>query len=397
MKYSIEAYKQSLEALQKAEQALRETTDHLDLALAASGKVGTWSRNLIANTMHWDHHLYKIFGLNPYAQVITFEVFLTLIHPDDQESVKFIRHQALTMEGKPSFSSQYRIIRPDGNIRVIESHGRAYWDEQLQQLTHMVGIALDITEHKEAKQRLYRHQGKLAHVAKWSSMGEIASSFAHELNQPLTAIATYAELGLRQLESDDSSRESLLYYLQKIASQSERTGLIIHRIKDFAQQGKLHLEKLDLNILIQEAIELLRYEQFIIQPKIHFLAQPDLPQIQLDKIQVQQVVINLIRNAIEAMQEADIPDPAVTINVTVQNSHMLKVAIKDNGVGIPEENYVQILEPYFTTKPYGMGMGLAICRNIIESHGGRLTISPIVVGACFEFTLPLVRDAEHAA
>jgi C4-dicarboxylate-specific signal transduction histidine kinase len=251
-----------------------------------------------------------------------------------------------------------------------------------------------MTQRKHAEEWIQRHQVELAQVARISSMTEMASSLAHELNQPLTVISTYTQLCLEYLETGRYQKGQLLESIQEAVKQSKRAGDILHRIKDLVSKRKLHLERCHLNQLVEESVALLRYEfpdhKINFQLNLAELTQPLL----FDKIQLQQVLLNLLRNSVEAVRDANRLPAEITIQSCFIDEKQLLIAIKDNGPGIPKEVMAKMLDPYFTTKPYGMGMGLTICRTIIKAHGGQLIVAQSdSENAHIQFTLPIDQEA----
>lgn len=246
-------------------------------------------------------------------------------------------------------------------------------------------------ERKKAEEGLRCYQLELAHRDRISLMGEMASTLAHELNQPLTAITTYTQVCIDKLRSNKFSVEEITHLLTQVASFAKHEGDIIHNIKNFIRKGESASQLLDIKQVINETlnfIQCLLVEQPHIQ--IDLSMHEELPLIVLDKIKIQQVILNLVRNSIEAMQEAKTKTPKIVIHAaTVEHKHIV-VTVSDNGPGFSEHKLPQLFEPYFTTKPTGTGMGLAICRSFIEAHGGSLTanLTPNN-GAQFRFTLPI--------
>lgn len=246
-------------------------------------------------------------------------------------------------------------------------------------------------ERKKSEETLRRYQLELAHRDRVSLMGEMASTLAHELNQPLTAITIYTQLCIDKLQSNSFLLDELIPLLTKIANLAKHQGDIIHHIKNFVRKGDLSSEVIDMKDVVRETlnfIHCLTTEQPYI--RIDLSMDEDLPPIIMDKIQIQQVILNLVRNSIEAMQEIKIKEPKVVIHTSVVDQKFIQVTVSDNGPGFAEDKLPQLFDPYFTTKPTGTGMGLAICRSFIEAHGGNLTaqLNPMG-GAQFRFILPI--------
>jgi len=264
--------------------------------------------------------------------------------------------------------------------------------------TALVQLTAEVEHRRQLEQRLQQrdrearqHRERLVHVARLSTMGEMAAGIAHEINQPLTAIATYASASNRLLRSGLSERQELLNTLEKISLQARRAGEIIQRLRGFVKKQESQRETFDLNRLVADTMVLAetdaRLHAFVIEMILH--EQP--LQVSVDSVQIQQVLLNLIRNGMDAMLEANRTDGYLCISTRRVDSDFAVVAVRDQGVGITDEQNDKLFSPFFTTKANGIGLGLSISRSIINAHGGRLkfernTNEP---GVTMYFTLPL--------
>ena len=243
---------------------------------------------------------------------------------------------------------------------------------------------------QKAHRRIQRqqHLAEVAHLARLNTMGEMASGMAHELNQPLTAIVGYAEATLAGFESGMLTGEENRLLLERIVSESQRAAEIIRRLRRLVRKREPEQSPTDVNQLVTEAVEMVGHESEQGQHRVEMRLQEDLPIIPADRVQIQQVILNLVRNGMEAMESLPVESRVLTIT-SAQTDDFVRVSISDNGPWIADENLNQLFEPYFSTKKSGLGMGLAICRSIIESHAGTLTArrNPDA-GLTFEFTLP---------
>lgn len=370
----------------QVEQALEELSERLNLALRAAS-LGTWSWNIQDKVITWDDYMYFLYGVEQGSFKGSYEEVMTLIYPEDREYVKQEIQKAIN--DKTSFDIEHRVQWSDGSIHFIAARGKIYCNEH-DEAVRLTGVSWDITARKQTEQLGRQHQIELAHAARMNSMGEMASTLAHELNQPLAAIANYTKGCVRRLESGNFQLEQVLHAMRQAALQSERAGEIIHRMKNFVRKGKLYYEAADINKIIREMVTLINYElrEFPVNIKLELSEQ--IPNLPVDKVQIEQVILNLLRNAIEAMQDAKTVKPTLIIRTLMPSSDIMHVDVVDNGPGFSAEIGQQLLTPYFTTKPKGMGMGLAICRTIIEAHGGHLSarLNP-EGGAWFQFTLPI--------
>lgn len=243
---------------------------------------------------------------------------------------------------------------------------------------------------QKAHRRIQRqqHLAEVAHLARLNTMGEMASGMAHELNQPLTAIVGYAEATLAGFESGMLTGEENRLLLERIVSESQRAAEIIRRLRRLVRKREPEQSPTDVNGLINEAVEMVGHESEQGQHRVEMRLRGDLPIIPADRVQIQQVILNLVRNGMEAMESLPVESRVLTIT-SAQTDDFVRVSISDNGPWIADENLNQLFEPYFSTKKSGLGMGLAICRSIIESHAGALTARRNRdSGLTFEFTLP---------
>lgn len=332
------------------------------------------------------------------------KVWLTLNFP------KLTR--VLTTQTLANITSELAKYRPNDAAEAIQqqnqellhaleqlSKAREELEERVKERTQQLvetnnQLQQEMREHEQAEEWIRQHQHLLAGVERINSMGEMASALAHELNQPLASIVSFTQGCVRRLETGNYQMADLLYAMKESAQQAERAGSIIHRMKNFARQGKLQLEQVNINTLIQEGLLLINKQVIDNQVTIQLDLNHELPDLQLDKIQIEQVLINIVRNALDAMRPIDnLPRKEIYIKTRMKAEDCIQINIKDTGPGISSEALDQLFDPYFTTKPDGMGLGLAICRTIIEAHQGRLTVNNNSdYGACFTILLPIVRD-----
>ncbi len=262
--------------------------------------------------------------------------------------------------------------------------------DEAGEVVQIIESSRDITARVRAEEQARQRQAELAHVARLGTMGEMAAGLAHELNQPLSAIVNYIQACLERIQSGMGDPSELLEDMDQAAAQAERAGEIIEKVRDFVRKGKPQRTSVDINALVKEAADLLSFElrQQAVQLRLDLA--DSLPLVMAEPIQIEQVIVNLMRNSLEAMGENERGARKLSIRTLRSESGPVEFAIYDTGPGLPAELLDGIFDPFFTTKPDGMGMGLSISRSIIEAHGGRLwATSNSDHGATFLFTLPI--------
>jgi C4-dicarboxylate-specific signal transduction histidine kinase len=251
----------------------------------------------------------------------------------------------------------------------------------------------DITERKTADERNRVQQEKLLLSSRLMSVGEMASTLAHEINQPLSAIANYNMGAVRRLKSDHWKKEELVSALEKSAAQAERAGRVVQRVREFLRRREPNRDPESINDIVIEVTELIELEAENARARIVLDLSPDLPLVSADRIMVEQLLLNLIKNGIESMKRTPRAERRLTVR-TLRSGAQAEIRVIDRGHGIPAEVAAELFSPFFTTKDNGMGMGLNICRSIVELHEGRLWFtSNTEGGSTFHFTLPLMVEA----
>jgi len=309
------------------------------------------------------------------------------VHFDDVGKVKkaFNRRR----EKSNYITISYRVRRKEGDYRWFESNIRHIFDEKTRVIREIQAASRDITARVQDKKARLRGQ-QLAHVSRLSSMEEMASGMAHEICQPLAAIVNYTQGCVRYLEANKQDPQQLMEIMKKAVAQAERAGEVIQRLKNFFCKGQLLKTPCKINSLIRETVSLSRSDLSASKVKIDFELAKDIQAISADKIQLQQVLLNLIQNAIDAMQENDPKNRRIYIKSNNIDEHAIEITFQDTGPGFSKESIAKVFEPFFTTKAHGRGMGLAICRSIIEAHGGQFIIKPNTQNkSSIGFSLPI--------
>lgn len=363
---------------------LRNTERRLQQAAAAAG-LGLWEWDIVSDCIWIPDGGRTLYGVAPHEPV-TRQRFADTVHPEDRAAVNAAIATALT--GPDPYAADYRIVLPDGAVRWIGAHGQVERDEAGKPVL-LRGVSIDITERKQVERELLRQRGELAHLGRVASMSELSGSLAHELNQPLAAILSNAQAALRFMDREPQDAAEVRDILTDIVGQGRRAGDVIRRMRGMLKKGELAMEALDPAMLAEEVLSLMRSDLVArnIALEMHFPAPP--LTVYGDRIQLQQVLLNLLANACEAM--AGSPPDRRTITVDIGESGGSSVlCIKDQGHGLTPGSEGKIFDPFHTTKAEGLGMGLAICRGILTAHGGRLTAkNGPVGGAIFCMELPL--------
>jgi PAS domain S-box-containing protein len=291
-----------------------------------------------------------------------------------------------SFDRREAFRMEYRLRRHDGEFRWVLDIGvpRVNPDGSF---AGYIGSCIDVTEQRRSDEQLRQVQEDLSRVTRIVAMGELAAAIAHEVNQPLTAIVTNANFCLRRLDGATSKPDELRAAITAIASDGTRASGVISRIRSLLKKGAPDRTELDINEIIQDVTTLLRHEFTRSRVSLRTELASDLPRVPGDPVQLQQVLINLIMNAIEATSSSTNGRRTILIR-SAKNPDGVLVQVQDSGTGIAPELADRIFEPFFTTKAEGIGMGLSISHSIVESHGGHLGIVPSPTGALFEFTLP---------
>ena len=251
----------------------------------------------------------------------------------------------------------------------------------------------EIAERRRAEDESRRHRDELAHFGRVSMIGEMATGLAHELNQPLTVISGCAQLCIEKLRTDNGSREQLLDAVEQTAEQADRANKIIRRVRSFIHKEEPERKAVDVNGVIHGVMDLLQSDAHTHATEIELQLAESVPSVSADPIQVQQVIINLAHNGMEAMSDGDVASRRLGIHTSVLGDGMIEIAVRDRGPGIPVDQMDHLFDPFFTTKPQGLGMGLSISRTIVEAHGGRLWVtSDPGNDTIFHFTLPAAKD-----
>jgi PAS domain S-box-containing protein len=319
--------------------------------------------------------------------------FTAFTHPDDAAADWLLFTDVLNRR-RHQYHLEKRYVRKDGGLVWGDLTVYVARDDRGEPM-FTIGIVEDITERKRAEESLRQAQAELAHVTRVTTLGELAASIAHEVNQPLAAIVADANASLNWLASARPDLEPVREALQAIVTDGHRAAEVIQRIRQLAKKGAPQKTRLDINGVIRDIAPLVRAELLKHQVSLRWQLLPEPPSVLGDRVQLQQVLINLVMNAIEAMAPVTDRPRDLVIRSELHDRDHVGVAVQDTGVGIDRNHLVQVFDAFFTTKSSGMGMGLSISRSIVEAHGGRLWAgSNVGPGATFQFSLPTATTGE---
>jgi PAS domain S-box-containing protein len=375
---------QDITERKRAEEALRRSQFYLSEGQRLA-HMGSWAFNSAGYFDYWSPEMFRVYGLDSSGKAPTSEEHLALVHPEDRNLVA--RTMRNMLEDHSGFDITFRIVRPKGSARYIRCVGTPATEGGTFQ--GFVGTGIDVTEQQRLEQereRLRQVEAELAHTNRLSMLGEMAASLAHEIKQPIAAAITSANSCLEWLTHEPPNLDRARAAARKIDKYGNRAAEIIDRIRSFYRKSPPHRELVDVNGIIREILTLLEGEATRSSVAMRTELTSAVPEILADRVQLQQVLMNLMLNAIEAMEHSG---GELTTKSELLDGQLL-VSISDTGVGLPGGSADRIFSAFFTTKSEGSGMGLAISRTIVESHGGRLwAASHDGPGATFHFTLPV--------
>ena len=371
----------------EAENALRQSETYLAEAQRLS-HTGSFGWRVVSGEIIWSEETFRIFGYDK-APSVTLDMVFQRIHPDDRARAKQTIDRA-SSDGK-DFDHGYRLLLPDGSVKHV--HATAHAAADASGGIEFVGAVTDVTARKRAEEELHEAQAGLAHVTRVTALGELAASIAHEVNQPLAAVVTNAAACLRWLDRETPNLDEARGTVRSIIKDGSRAGEVIQRVRALVNKTAGQKALLHLNEVVDEVITLVQHELFSHRVLLRLELAPALPLVLADRVQLQQVILNLVVNGIEAMQAVTDRPRELVIQTHQDETHQILLTVRDCGIGIAADNADRLFNAFFTTKSSGMGMGLSICRSIVDAHGGRLSASGNVgPGAMFQFTLPLHQE-----
>lgn len=355
-------------------------------------QVGSVGFRVDRSQVFWSAETARIFEYSPKETPSMLKI-LARTHPDDRHIAEAVFEQASRHE--PRLEVEHRLLMPDGRIKHI--HMIANPLPAPHDGFEYVGAVMDLTAARESKDALFRSQSQLAHVTRVTSLGELAASIAHEVNQPLAAIRTSGEACHRWLDRSEPNLGEVRTALDRMISSSARASEVIRRIRTLSRNGDPERQRESFNDIVSDTLGLVQYElsRSHVKLRVELAAVP--VHVSADRVQLQQVILNLIINACQAMTEVDPRTRLLHVRTWVHHDEAM-LEVRDCGGGISAEALPSLFTPFFTTKADGLGMGLSICRSIIEFHDGRIWATANQgTGAVFCIALPALKNEEVAA
>jgi two-component system sensor kinase FixL len=371
--------------LLKKEEALRKFEERVTLA-ARAANLGVWEMDTTTSEI-WMSDMARTLYQFDSKTCVDDAALQDRVHPEDRE----LRNSAVktAVETQSEYEIEYRLLLPDGTLRWIGGRGRCVAGEN-RKGARLIGVSIDITPRKLAEAEARQYQEQVGHLSRVAAVGELAASIAHEVNQPLSGIISNAGAGRRLLDRGDVELRELQDLFDDIVADGRRAGDVIRGVQSMVRKGASARQQVNLNDLVMNVTRMVKPAAMLQSCDVETLLEPNLPTVEADPIQLQQVLLNLVINSLDAMRDTP-PSTRKVVIVTERNADdAIRASVRDYGVGISEEVRDRIFDHFFTTKAQGLGMGLAIVRSIVESHGGTIGGENVEGGgAQFQFVLPV--------
>jgi PAS domain S-box-containing protein len=369
----------------KAEEQLRQSEALLNQAQEV-GQIGSWKLDVNSNELYWSKEQYRIFGFNGYDTKPSLSMFLERVHPSDRAMLE--QTMAHAIRQKERYTQDYRIVLPDGSIKFLHSIGQPFVNPAGE--VELIGSVIDLTERRGIEERLRNAQSELAHAARLTAMGGLLASIAHEIKQPLAAVVTNANAGIRWLDREPLDRSEIRDSILRTADAGKRAVEIIDSIRAMTRKSEPKFSMVNIITIVEEVMFLMHSEL----KKHDVVTKTSFNNLNLTiychKVQLQQVLLNVVMNAVEAMSSVIDRQRVLEVSGELAEPNYLLVRVADTGTGIESAMAERMFESFRTTKPNGMGIGLSICRGIIDAHGGRIWASPCEpYGTILNFTVPI--------
>jgi two-component system, LuxR family, sensor kinase FixL len=376
---------EDITARKRMDEQLRESEERMALATNAAG-IGMWAWDVQNGQVWVSKRGRNLFGWTE-TEPVDFARFLAAVHPDDR--VPMGRTVQRSLDGEGEYEIEFRAVLPDASSRWISARGQIEFNGK-GGATRMRGVALDITERRRIEADIAQQRNELAHLSRVAMLGELSGSLAHELNQPLAAILSNAQAAQRFLAHGTEDVDELREILKDIVEDYRRAGEVIRRLRVLLRKEEVEHHPLDINEVVLDVLRLMRSDLLNRNVTVNTDLAAGLPQVTGDRIQLQQVLLNLVINACDAMNSNAARDRRLDVSTAMANHGFVEVSVCDRGRGIPAVDLDRIFEPFVTTKAHGMGLGLAVCRTIVNAHAGRIWgTNNTDRGARFCLTLPV--------
>jgi PAS domain S-box-containing protein len=372
--------------LRASEAEVLERERRITLA-ARSAELALWTWDVPSDLVWMSPGGRLLYGIEDGTE-IDFAVFLGTVHPDDRERVRELTEASIAGPGE--YQTEFRIVRPDGQTRWVAERAAVEHGPD-GSAARMSAVSLDITRLKEAERELLQQHGELAHLSRVSMLGELSASLAHELNQPLTAILSNAQAAQRLLARDAPDVAEVREILKDIVDQDRRAGDVIQRLRLMLKKEEVQRQPVDVSAVALEVLKIMRSDLSNHGVTVSTDLAPGLPAVSGDRVQLQQVLLNLLMNGSDAMSSVVPGQRQLLVKTERTVDGRVQVSVSDRGCGIPDGQLAAIFEPFVTTKPQGLGLGLAVCRTILSAHGGEIRAENNVEetpGATLRFVLP---------
>jgi len=355
---------------QRAEALLKESEERMTFT-AASVNVGLWQLDRETGQLWATEHCRALFGLNNDVP-LTRDSLLSAVHPQDRATT--VASLRKISEEQGSANADVRVVLPDGQVRWVSVRARVHPDRRGSD-SHVTGIFVDVTDQKAAEAEAALQREEVAHLMRVSVLGELSGAMAHEINQPLAAVQSNAETGLDLLSARPPDLIEIRGVLEDIAHDNRRASEVIRRLHTLLKKGERKSEIVDLNELAKSTVALLRTEAINRRANVDLDLARIAPAARGDPVQLQQVLLNLVMNAMDAMAMTPPEHRLVTVSTLPSQDGHVEMVVRDRGGGIPRGDQARLFEPFYTTKARGLGLGLTICSTIIKTHGGTLTLA----------------------
>jgi len=365
---------------------LEASDKRLNLA-AESADLGLWEWDIVRDQIWITDKGRSLFGFEP-SEKLDFDRFRSGLHPEDRGSV--LKAVENSLRTGAEYRSEFRIVLPNEQLRWIVGRGHVEFNSEGQPV-RMRGASLDITKRKQAELEAARQRNEMVHLSRVTMLGELSGSIAHELNLPLSAILWNAQAAQRVLANGNADLAEVREILNDIVSEDQRAGEVICHLRLWLKKGEVQQHSLHINEVVQDVLKLIRSDLVNQKVTVDCELARNVPTVTGDPVQLQQVLLNLVVNACDAMVDCNTPERRLVIRTGTENGNgAVLVSVTDRGGSIPEEKMEQIFEPFFTTKAKGMGLGLSVCHTIIVAHRGKLwATNNADRGATFYFSLPI--------